>query len=735
MPGSPLPFARRAWRALAAAPATVAVLLSAVLFLALLQYRHVDERERLRRVANLVGSAEQARLHVTRAYLIARGAGSGDANFSRLDADAALDRAELAVADGLAGRVAPLGSGRVPMRDAELRRLLTRYGEEVRSFRVLLARGDGRAAAVDVRRAFAEMEARGDSIDFRVATVLAESARNGERRHAATVFFLVLIVGLAATSLHRTEASRRRAETHREQMQVLAAALAAVRTPEEVARAIVEHGVRAVGAPMGSVGLLVDGGRSFEILSSAGHDADELAGWRRFPNAGDVPAHHAVAAGAPVFVESRDEILARFPPLREVSETRGFCAMAVIPLLTGSGDSARALGYVGFGFRHDRRFDAEERRFLETLTRLSAQAMDRALSHVAEREAEHALHHSEARFRNLAERLPLGVYQTSPDGRVTYCNPRMSEIFACTEEEVFDGLHFERVHPDDRERVDAQRRELRAGRVESQHFEFRVIHPTTHAVRHLMGDATLLRRSDGGVDGTVGVVEDVTGQRVLELQLREAQKMEAVGRLAGGVAHDFNNLLTVIGTCTEFLLEDMAGDDPRRADVVEIGNAASRAAALTHQLLAFSRRQLIQPRRFDLNELASRADALLRRLVGEDVEMALELPPGLPQAFGDPGQVEQALVNLVVNARDAMPEGGTISVRTGTAELDEAYAEEHPEVRPGSYLVLAVSDTGTGMDEDTLSHLFEPFFTTKEVGRGTGLGLAMVYGAMRQMGG
>jgi len=226
-----------------------------------------------------------------------------------------------------------------------------------------------------------------------------------------------------------------------------------------------------------------------------------------------------------------------------------------------------------------------------------------------------------------------------------------------------------------------------------------------------------------------------TRRRALEDQLQQAQKMEAVGRLAGGVAHDFNNLLTAISGYGELLLDATGPADPRRADVEEILRAAERAADLTRQLLAFSRRQVLQAKVIDLNAAVVEAQSLLARVIGEDVAVRTTLAPGLPPVRVDPVQVTQVLLNLALNARDAMPGGGTLSIETGAAVLDEAYARGHPEVSPGPHVMLAVTDTGCGMDADTLSHAFEPFFTTKPVGQGTGLGLATVFGIVAQSGG
>ncbi|MBI3403602.1 MAG: PAS domain-containing protein [Acidobacteria bacterium] len=254
-------------------------------------------------------------------------------------------------------------------------------------------------------------------------------------------------------------------------------------------------------------------------------------------------------------------------------------------------------------------------------------------------------------------------------------------------------------------------------------------------VRWVHEQADIVRNANGRPVRMIGVVQDITERRDLEEQFRQAQKMEAIGRLAGGIAHDLNNALTAIAGYADLALGEISVNHPARTDVEEIKRGAERAASVTAQLLAFSRKQLIASRVFDLNETVMAIARLLSRLLGADIDVRTTLAASLPPIVGDPGQVEQAIINLAVNARDAMPAGGRLDLTTSLDDLDDAFARAHVPMTPGRYVALHVADTGHGMSRDTQARIFEPFFTTKDVGKGTGLGLSMVYGTLKQIGG
>ena len=345
------------------------------------------------------------------------------------------------------------------------------------------------------------------------------------------------------------------------------------------------------------------------------------------------------------------------------------------------------------------------------------------------KKVEASLRESEDRFRAVADNIATAIYIHDGE-RILYVNPACEEISGYSRQQLMSLTNFwQMVHPDFRALVLERSQARLEGRPAPTHYEFKIL-AKDGSERWL--DFTASRVQFEGRTAILSIAVNTTGRRALEEQLRQALKMEAVGRLAGGVAHDFNNLLTVIKGHAELLLDSLDRRDPLRAEVEEVQKAAERAAALTRQLLAFSRQQVLAPQVLDLNTVVANVDRLLRRLLGEDIELHALLAPELGRVKADPGQLEQVILNLAVNARDAMPRGGKLRVETANVVLDETYARERVEVKPGAYVMLAVSDTGTGMDAETCSHIFEPFFTTKDPSKGTGLGLSTVYGIVKQ---
>ena len=351
----------------------------------------------------------------------------------------------------------------------------------------------------------------------------------------------------------------------------------------------------------------------------------------------------------------------------------------------------------------------------------------------AVRERTQALGESEARFRALFHHNPIGLYRAAPDGRLQLANPAMLKILGHASEEEMRaaGERLQGRNPD------AGRRDFFCDVLEKDAIEGRDgtwlrrdgSPVTTHE------SARAVRSPDGTLQHIDGSVEDITGRRQLEERYQQAQKVQAIGQLAGGIAHDFNNMLTVISGFADLALSKPHLPQDIHRYVTEIRKASEQAGSLTQQMLAFSRKQTLRLRVMTLNPLVAELERMLRRLVGEHIRIETRLAPGLSPVKVDPGQLQQVILNLVVNARDAMPEGGCVRLETANTRLDETYAQMNPGVKPGDYVLLSVSDTGCGMTPEVRAHLFEPFFTTKAPGAGTGLGLATSHGIVTQCGG
>ena len=342
-------------------------------------------------------------------------------------------------------------------------------------------------------------------------------------------------------------------------------------------------------------------------------------------------------------------------------------------------------------------------------------------------EAEHA------RLVTAIEQSAEAVVITNTTGGIEYVNPAFTRITGYGREEVLG--QNPRILKSDKQDPDFYQ-QLWATILNGQIWHGELINRRKDGSLYTEEmNIAPVRNQVGEITHFIATKQDVTEHKQLEQQLIQAQKMEAVGRLAGGVAHDFNNLLTIINGYAQLLIEPISPQDPRRGHLKEILMAGERAASLTRQLLAFSRRQVLEPRVLNLNSVLADVAKMLRRLIGEDVELVSTLKPDLGRVKVDPGQIEQVIMNLAVNARDAMPQGGKLFIETSNVEIDANYARRHSPMMPGKYVMVAVSDTGCGMDLETQAHAFEPFFTTKEKGHGTGLGLATVYGIVKQSGG
>jgi PAS domain S-box-containing protein len=344
--------------------------------------------------------------------------------------------------------------------------------------------------------------------------------------------------------------------------------------------------------------------------------------------------------------------------------------------------------------------------------------------------AETALRESEARFRQLAENIDEVFWLTDLDSRFIYVSPAYEVVWGRSREHIYadPGAWLADVHVEDREQILSSLTRYASGTWDET---YRIVRPDGRD-RWIRSRAYPVRDTGGEIFRVAAISRDITEYRLLEEKFRHAQKMEAIGRLAGSVAHDFNNLLSVILSYTSLALEHMKPQDPIRSDVEEVLRAGERATDLSRQLLAFSRQQILQPRVLDLGRVLADMEKMLRRLLGEDVVLSLVLSPSHSRVRVDPSQMEQVVMNLVVNARDAMPKGGTLTIQVADVELDSAYAAKHAGVVPGTYVMLAVTDTGIGMDPKTSERIFEPFFTTKDRGKGTGLGLSTVFGIVKQ---
>jgi len=415
-------------------------------------------------------------------------------------------------------------------------------------------------------------------------------------------------------------------------------------------------------------------------------------------------------------------------PIRGAILREGIRAIGFLPLL-GQG---LLLGKFMLYYNTPRQFSEEEIRLAQMLAGNVAFAIERA-------RAIEAVQASEERFRQMAENIREVFYMSAPKApAVLYVSPAYEEIWGRSCATLYEQPRsfLDAVFPEDREQVAAAHARQLQGELTQE--EYRIRRPNGE-IRWIWDRSFPIVNEAGEVYRVAGIAEDITARkrteealRQSEEQLRKAQRMEAIGRLAGGVAHDFNNMLTAIIGTAELAMLELHRDHPVRRDLKEIKQTADRAANLTRQLLAFASQQIIAPGIFNLNELVTNLEKMLHRLIGEDIDLVITPAPDIGLVKVDAGQIEQVIVNLAVNARDAMPAGGALALQTANFTVDQDFTAKHPELPPGEYVTLTVHDTGSGMSAEVKARLFEPFFTTKEVGKGTGLGLATCYGIIKQ---
>ncbi|HUL29027.1 MAG TPA: PAS domain S-box protein [Thermodesulfobacteriota bacterium] len=440
-------------------------------------------------------------------------------------------------------------------------------------------------------------------------------------------------------------------------------------------------------------------------------------------------------SGLVIPMEGKDELRTRFPTLIKAFEV-GVRTVIVAPLISKD----QAIGAIHFRSAKPNAYSEQDLNLAGRIADQIAGAVANTQLYAERKQMADALQKSEERFRDLYDHAPLGYHEYDADGHITSVNRTILEMLGYTAEEMIGKPMWSfNVEGDGIRRQVLGKLSGAAPPGRNLERVYRRKDGTTIPV--LIEDRLILDEK-GQIRGMRCTVQDITERKRaeeekinLQEQLRQSQKMEAIGKLAGGVAHDFNNLLTVIHGYSELLLNSLEQDNEYRQDVQEIKRASERASSLTRQLLAFSRKQVLQPEVLDINLLVSNMDKMLRRMIGEDIELVTLLAKDLGRVKADPGQIEQVILNLAVNAKDAMRSGGKLTIETAAVTLDETYARSHIGITPGNYLMLSMSDTGVGMTPETKGRIFEPFFTTKDKGKGTGLGLSTVYGIIQQSGG
>ena len=490
----------------------------------------------------------------------------------------------------------------------------------------------------------------------------------------------------------------------------------AAATGAEFFHSLVERLGRALQADCALVGELAPGASSRIRTRAVFTDG------RRAPNfeydLADTPCARVVGRGLCLFPRGVRELFPKDTALVDM----GVEAYAGAPLFDSKG---QPLGHIAVLFRRPLTDTTLVRSLIEIFAARASAELERS-------QAEGALRESERRFRELLETVRLVAVMLDAEGNITFCNGSLLRLTGWTAAEVMGKNWFDLFVPES-VRGDVKRMFAQGVAASNlpEHYENAMLTRAGASIL-IVWDNTLLRSPEGEIVGTASLGRDVTEQRALEERYRQAQKLESVGRLAGGIAHDFNNLLTVINGYSYFLLQSAVPQSPIAEGLAEISNAGEKAAALTQQLLAFSRRQVLRPQLLDLNSVVLDAVKMLDRLIGEDIELVTHLDPSPARVRADAGQMHQVVMNLAVNARDAMPYGGKLIIESANVAVGDDVLPPEPGLPSGAYVLLSVSDTGMGMTQEVREHAFEPFFTTKASGIGTGLGLSTVYGIVEQ---
>jgi PAS domain S-box-containing protein len=439
-----------------------------------------------------------------------------------------------------------------------------------------------------------------------------------------------------------------------------------------------------------------------------------------------------------LIISSSDGVLrGRYPDLSRAYEA-GIRSLMIVPLISKD----QVIGTIHLRSSQSGAYSDRDLKVAQNIASQIAGAVANARLYAEHKRTEEALGESEQRMKELFEEAPVGYHELDTEGRITRVNRRALEMFGYTGAEMLGQPVWRFLSEKESE---ASRRsvleKISGVRPLQSSFEHVFRRRDGEMVPVLMEERALTDK-EGRIIGIRSTQQDITERKraednmaALQEQLRQSQKMEAIGQLAGGIAHDFNNLLTVINGYSDLMLNQLQPKDPAHGEAMEIRRAAERAAALTRQLLAFSRKQILQPKVLDLNDLIGNMDKMLRRLIGEDVHLTADLAKNLDRVKADPGQIEQVIMNIVVNARDAMPSGGILRIETANREFHQQDSLGQMHSKDGRYAMIAISDTGTGMAKEVKERIFEPFFTTKEKGKGTGLGLSTVYGIVKQSGG